>query len=241
MKIMPSAENNKQYRAVIFDLFHTLTSLDSGIASGKGTSAMLGVSRESWNEQLLNNSPDRLRGRLTDPFLIIKKMALQIDPAIDDRTVRRAVETRNKRFRYALVNIDPGVLATLKKLKQHDIRTGLISNADVMEIAAWPDSPLREYIDQAVFSSAVGFIKPEREIFDICIKRLGVDPAEIIYAGDGGSDELRAARKIGMTTVMVTGVIKNIWPERIAPRRQYADYEVEQISGILQILQECCA
>jgi len=50
-------------KAVIFDLFHTLTSLESTLGPGRRTtSEMLGVSREDWNDQLLRKSRDRLVG-----------------------------------------------------------------------------------------------------------------------------------------------------------------------------------
>ena len=42
----------RKYKALIFDLFHTLTSVESARAPGKGTSAILGVSRKDWNDQL---------------------------------------------------------------------------------------------------------------------------------------------------------------------------------------------
>jgi len=236
---MVSPKNDKDYSAVIFDLFHTLTSLESVIAPGKGTSTILGLTRETWNEQLLQHSQERLRGRLTDPFMVIKKMAHEVDPEIKDATIRRAFKVRCKRFRYALENIDPDVIKTLVQIKRLGMKLGLVSNADVMEIAAWPDSPLKKYFDQAIFSSDVGFIKPEKEIFEICLKKLDARPVCVLYAGDGGSDELKTAKGMGMTTVLVTHIIKSIWPERIAARRQYADHEIEQVSEILTILRRC--
>ncbi len=226
----------KKYRAIVFDLFHTLTSVDAVIAPGKGTSSILGITRDEWNDQLLNNSQDRLRGELKDPFKIIKKMAHQVNPLIEDATIRRAVKIRCKRFRYALENIDDDVIKTLTQIKKSGKKLGLISNADAMEIAAWQDSPLKVFFDCAIFSSDVGFIKPEKEIFYICFKKLNLEPEYIVYAGDGGADELRAAKSMGMTTVLVTHVIKNIWPERLKERRKFADYEIERISEILSII-----
>jgi len=50
-------------RAVIFDLFHTLTSLESTWGDNRPTTSMiLGVSKEAWNEQLLERSRERLTG-----------------------------------------------------------------------------------------------------------------------------------------------------------------------------------
>ena len=41
-----------QKQAVLFDLFHTLTALESTWLAGPTTSEMLGISREEWNDQL---------------------------------------------------------------------------------------------------------------------------------------------------------------------------------------------
>ncbi len=221
------------YRAVIFDLFHTLTSADVMRLPGKGTSEILAVSREDWNEQLFVYSEDRLRGRMKDPFEIIEKMAHAIDPKIRKETIRQAVTNRVSRFRHALLNIEDATLNTLAKLKQDGKLLGLISNADVNEILGWQDSPLRCYFDSVVFSCNVGYVKPEKEIYLKCLQGLCVQPEEVLYVGDGGSDELKGAKDVGMTTVMTIHVIKHFWPERIAKARQYADY---QIDGLVELL-----
>jgi putative hydrolase of the HAD superfamily len=51
--------------------------------------------------------------------------------------------------------------------------------------------------------------------------------------GDGGSDELKGARDLGMTTVMMTGVIKEMWPERIEPRLPFADFVIEKLDELV--------
>jgi len=222
-----------EYRAVVFDLFHTLTSADSIRLPGKGTSEVLGVRREDWNEQLLVHSDERLRGKVTDPFVIIEKMARAIDPEIHDATIRQAVANRIDRFQRALANIEDDTINTLARLKEIGKLLGLISNADVNEIIGWKKSPLNKYFDSIIFSCDVGYVKPEREIYIKCLKELGVLPAEALYVGDGGSDELKGAKEVGMTTVMTIHVIKHFWPERIARGHQYADFEIDGVHELL--------
>lgn len=225
--------NLDKYRAVLFDLFHTLTSADVMRVPGKGTSEILGVTREDWNRQLLSYSDDRLRGRITDPFVIIKTMAHAIDPAIPVETIEVAVKKRIERFRYALMNIEESVINTLGKLKSIGKLLGLVSNADVNEIAGWRDSPLQPYFDSVVFSCRTGYLKPEKEIYEVTLKELNVLSADVVYVGDGGSDELKGAKMMGMTTILTTHVIEEFWPERIAKAREYADYEIRNIENIL--------
>jgi putative hydrolase of the HAD superfamily len=225
--------NLEKYRAVIFDLFHTLTSADALRAPGRGTSEVLGVAREDWNKQLLVYSDDRLRGKITDPFVIIERMAHALDPAIPDKTIKEAVKNRIERFRYALINIEDSTLDTLQELKETGKLIGLVSNADVNEVVGWEDSPLKPYFNSVVFSYRVGYIKPEREIYELALNELKVAPEDVLYAGDGGSDELRGAKEVGMTTALTIHVIKEFWPERVVKARKYADYEIDGIKGLL--------
>ena len=41
-------------------------------------------------------------------------------------------------------------------------------------------------------------MKPDKRIFELCMKKLNVNAEECLYIGDGGSNELDAASKVGM-------------------------------------------
>jgi putative hydrolase of the HAD superfamily len=110
-----------------------------------------------------------------------------------------------------------------------------VSNADVMEKAAWDDSPLAKYFDCVIFSCDVGMMKPDLSIYRMCLQKLKVEPVSCLYAGDGSHDELKSAQRLGMTTVLVTHVIKKMWPERLFRARSNADFEIERVSEILVI------
>lgn len=226
--------NLDRYRAIIFDLFHTLTSLESTKVPRKGTKDILGVPREEWNKHLWYYSEDRLRGKIKDPFEIIRKMAHAINPNISEAVIREAANNRINRFKYSLENIDPQTISTLKRLKASGKLLGLISNSDVNEITGWNNSPIKQYFNSTIFSYNVGYIKPEKEIYEICLKELNVLPKESLFVGDGGTDELRGAKEVGMTTVLTTHVIKHMWPEEIEVRRKHADFEIDEIEELLE-------
>jgi len=171
-------------RAVVFDLFHTLTGPEAEWSDVPWTSDVLGIDRRVWNELLVTRSRWRLTGEETNPYVSL----------------------------------------------------GLISNADVMEVAAWPASPLAGLFDVEVFSCMAGCAKPERTIYDRCLRALGVSPAESLFVGDGGSDELVGAREAGMSTVFVSGVMASLWPERVSERRASADYHIERVPELLALL-----
>ena len=109
----PAREIVGANRAIVFDLFHTLTSVESSWGGGLlSTSETLGVNREAWNEQLLVRSWDRLVGVKTGPFAIIAEMAHAIDPAIPEEQIRAATENRIARFAAAVTDIPPVGAAT---------------------------------------------------------------------------------------------------------------------------------
>ena len=112
-------------------------------------------------------------------------------------------------------------------------KLGLISNADVMEVAAWDKSLIAGMFDTAVLSCRVGAAKPEPRIYEICLDRLGVTANEAVFVGDGGSSELRGAKAVGMTAVMIVGVIRELWPEKIEQRKPDADFVIEHLSELL--------
>jgi putative hydrolase of the HAD superfamily len=192
------------------------------------------VDRVAWNEQLLEKSRDRLVGAKKDPFAIIAEMARAIDPSISDEKIRLATENRIIRCADAVTRIPEKTQQVLKVLKAGGKKIGLISNADIMEAAAWDKSAIAPLFDSVIFSCLAGYVKPEREIYELSLKELNVTSADAVFIGDGGSGELEGAKWIGLTTVMITGIIKEIWPERIAERRLYADFVIEQLDELLE-------
>ncbi len=202
-------------------------------SGGPLTSTMLGVSRDAWNEQLLEKSRERLAGEWQDPFIFIEKMAHAIDPSITDDVIKKAVVNRIKRFACAMKGIPAQNADVLKELKVRGKKIALISNADVTEVAAWDESPIAHLFDSTVFSCKAGHVKPEREIYEICLSELDVSASECVYVGDGGSDELKGARSLGMITVMVTGEAQHIWPDKLEARKKDSDFIIEKLAELL--------
>jgi putative hydrolase of the HAD superfamily len=223
-------------RAVIFDLFHTLTGFESQWSELPWTSDILGIDRATWDAALTTGSRWRLVGEERDAFRIVSRVARAIDPAIPDATVHEAVAIRSERFRNSLGRIPPQNLATIAALRAAGFRLGLVSNADAMEVAAWANSPLDGLFDSQVFSCDVGCVKPQPEIFTRCCEALGVPASQCFFVGDGGSDELMAARALGMSTVFMSGILEELWPDRIRARIDQADFHIRALPQLLDIV-----
>jgi putative hydrolase of the HAD superfamily len=223
-------------QAVVFDLFHTLTGPEAEWSDLPWTSDVLGIDRSLWNELLVSRSRWRLAGEETDPYTIVRSLAHAIDPSISDERIRSATGVRIQRFKDSFARIPTENIETLRCLRAAGFRLGLISNADVMEVAPWSECPLAGLFDVEVFSCKVGLVKPEWAIYARCVEALGVSPSECLFVGDGGSNELVGAKNAGMSTAFVSGVMAQLWPDRVEERRAISDHHVERIPDLLPLL-----
>lgn len=108
---------------------------------------------------------------------------------------------RKERMKNALINVELEIVETIQKLHDNGIKICLISNADMIDAMYWSESPLYNLFNDAVFSYEVKCLKPNSDIYSIAIQRMNVNPEKCIFVGDGGSDELLGARRVGMKTV----------------------------------------
>jgi putative hydrolase of the HAD superfamily len=159
-----------------------------------------------------------------------------IDPTVPDERIVAAVESRRRRFESGLLGIEAGILGALDRVRSAGIRTALVSDAGADDVECWARCPLCERLDAVVFSYQVGFRKPDPRIFSRALDALGVDPSDAIFVGDGGSDEHRGARAVGMKTVLVTRLAGVWFPEVLAARRGCADWEFEDVPAFVSAL-----
>lgn len=216
-------------KAVIFDLFHTLITLDSQSGDVPQTHDIIGVTREEWESRIFSDVDEKLKGIEKEPYRIMEKMIRALKPSIEEELILLALKNRTERFERALLKVPEISLMSLERMKKEGKLLGLISNADVIEISGWENSPLKKLIDAPVFSCRVGYMKPEKEIYDICLEKLGVEAEESFFVGDGGSDELPGAKNAGLETVMITGFIEKRWPHLIESRKKHADFVIKNL------------
>jgi putative hydrolase of the HAD superfamily len=225
----------KTIRAVIFDLFHTLTSLEVSGAPGPSTPEMLGIEREAWNKLWMGDPEDYVLGS-TDIVVPVRRIARQLNPNVTEDQIRVAVAERYGRFHHALTHIEAETVSGLEALREMGYRLGLISNCGEDEAKPWPESPLAQLFDTVLFSCEVKLKKPDRRIYELAAARLGVEPAECLFVGNGGSDELAGARRVGMTAVLLTRHLEVVNLMRIEEVEKDADWQVRTVSDLAERL-----
>ena len=222
-------------QAVCFDMFDTLANAHRQLEHSE--SDILGITPEEWGSAMWEETlcHDRALG-------IVKTVREMIDRACDTlpfpvtEEQRRAVEAaRCERLRLAVTEIDGQIVETIRQLKENGLKIGLISNADVCDRLYWNTSPVFPYFDDSIFSCDVALLKPDPEIFLLSLSHLGVKPSEALFVGDGGSQELKGAKAVGMGTVCTEYLVRHPAKERRIIHKS-ADYTIRQFRELLEIV-----
>ena len=78
----------------------------------------------------------------------------------------------------------PGMAELTAELKENGYRLLLLSNAGPRHDEYWPKIPGSENFEGKVVSAYERLFKPQTEIFELLIKRFGVDPKRAVFIDD---------------------------------------------------------
>jgi putative hydrolase of the HAD superfamily len=227
----------KRPKAVLFDLFHTLACVPPPGRGEAPVPQILGVPAAEWQRLYYDDDVlGRCLGRVVDSVDAMRRVTHSIDPTVPEERILAAVESRRRRFETGLIGIESGILTALDRLRAAGIRTALVSDAGADDVESWQRSPLCERFDAIVFSYQLGIRKPDARIYQRALDTIGALAAEAIFVGDGGSEEHRGARAVGMRTVLVTRLAALWRPEAIAARRVHVDWEFEDVPAFVEAL-----
>jgi putative hydrolase of the HAD superfamily len=215
-----------KYRAVIFDLWQTLVpwNMDEADRFYDRMADTVGVDRGRFREVWLAAHVSRATGPIAD-HLHALVAELGADGDVDE-----LIELRRDWAKRTLVP-RPDALETLAELRRRGHRLGLISvcSEDVPHV--WDETPMAGTLDETVFSCDVGVSKPDPRIYEIACERLGVEPAECLFVGDGANDELPGAERVGMTAVQLRAPGEKLTD----PGQRWTGASVEHLREVLEL------
>lgn len=208
-------------RAVIFDMYETLITHYHGngpLYFSPQMAAEAGVLIEKFQEIWRGKEYERTIGKISleETLMLImeenKKGSAKAGTDLVDRMAAKRVATAESCFE----NLHPEIITMFEELRKQKIRIGLISNCFSEEARVIRESCLAPYFDVMCLSYELGMRKPDLSIYEECVKRLGVEPKECLYIGDGGSNELEAARMFGMRAVQACWYLsrREDWPAK---------------------------
>ena len=124
----------------------------------------------------------------------------------------------------------PETIDTMKKLKQHGIKIGILTDVAYgmeNEFSLEDISVLSDFIDIAITSVDVGYRKPNSAGFLKLLEALEISPNEIIFIGDEEKDII-GAKKLGIVSALInrSNDIKDFGQ----------DYTFKSLSDIFSIL-----
>lgn len=193
------------FKAVIFDLFGTLVDYLGSDEYHKALdeiAGILGVDPKAFLEIWRKSFDKRMVGEFSDLAANYHEVGRRLGVRFTEEQVE---ETVRKRIDFTRLTLNPrdDSVSTLLALKEKGYKLGLISDCSMEVPVLWPELPFAKLMDVPLFSSTEGIRKPNPDIYLRACQRLGVKAEECLYVGDGSSDELAGAKRVGMTSVLI--------------------------------------
>lgn len=217
-------------KAVIFDMYETLiTLLEAPPYFGAQMAADAGIAEDRFQELWRPTEKDRTIGKVSLEEIL--ERVLRENKCFSENLLHRMVAKRIRFKEEAFCHLHKEIIPMLNLLKEKGIRIGLISNCYSEEAIVIRKSILYPYFDAPCLSYEEGMQKPDPAIYQRCLDKLKVQAEECLYAGDGGSGELEAAKKAGMKAVQVVWYLKE---NTVLPSGRKAEFE--QVESPMEIL-----
>jgi putative hydrolase of the HAD superfamily len=209
-------------RAVIFDLWDTLVFYDveHSRATERRIAERLGVDPDRFHRIWRESRSERDGGSLADSFRSV---------GATNESLPELLDLRRDAFREVAVPRE-GALETLRELRERGFRLGMISVCSDEVAELWEETPFAGLFDSTVFSCSVGLRKPDPAIYRLALDELDVEPADVMFVGDGANDELAGAERVGMRAVLI------LRPEQDEPHWEEARGWQPRITSIPEVL-----
>ncbi|MEN7547293.1 HAD family hydrolase [Rapidithrix thailandica] len=198
---------DRQTEIIVFDLYDTLIEITQNkhffYQLYQRSYNGFDLSVKAYKNLLLKKSLDEVCNELPSEF---EELFFETKAALSEelQSVRLFEET----------------LEVLEKLKS-SYRLFLISNLASPYIEPYYTLKLDQYFEKAIFSCQVGFVKPEKQIFEHVQNVSGKKGKQILMVGDSEWSDMDGARKLQ-------------WEHRKVSRNQKPEshYEIKNLRGI---------
>jgi glucose-1-phosphatase len=153
-------------------------------------------------------SKDRFLAKTMKDFLLCQQGKISYDEywkraakkfGISEQDRKRSISEIHEAF-YRHGKIDKGVIRIIEKLKDR-YKLGCLTNTMPEHFSYHKKNKTYSHFDVVVASHQVGLTKPDRRIFLVTLKRLGIKPAEAVFVDDN-KVFVRAACGLGMKSIL---------------------------------------
>ncbi len=192
-------------RAVVFDLFGTLVpdiAPGSWADSNAEIAALFGTTGKALGDAWRPTFMQRMTGEMKDDDRVFQSALDALGITADDQTHRQAVQTREA-FMLRCLTPKPDAIECLAALKGAGIKLGLATDCSSNTPHLLDRTPLGAFLPVRAASAHLGVTKPDPRMYQFVLDGLGVEARDCVYVGDGNSEELPGAKRLGFTTVWV--------------------------------------
>jgi putative hydrolase of the HAD superfamily len=221
-------------KAIIFDLFNTLAYIDTKDYEDTKyrMASQIGVDPNKFIKVWKKLAPLSNKGVLiTVEDRVLKTLEkMNVRP---NYNVVKSISEMEEELQKKYIKLFPLTKTVLQELKNEKFKIAIISNCASISGDAVEKLSIKEYFDTIILSFQEGIVKPEREIYILACKKLGVAPEECMFVGDGDDNELEGAKKVGMNTVLIYTSRKNLV---LKNQRSHIDYLISNLQEISRII-----
>jgi len=132
-------------------------------------------------------------------------------------------------------SVEAGCPALLGALRDQGLQLGIVSNTFVPGAVLDRHLALhglRDFFPVRIYSSEVGYRKPNPRIFRLALRQMGVEAQQAIFVGDLVKTDIVGARRAGMRTIL-----KQPWG---AAAGSQADRVIRQLSELPHAIASLC-
>jgi HAD superfamily hydrolase (TIGR01509 family) len=223
-------------KAVIFDLYDTLVYFDEAdyINTKSEMARRVGADEDAfltaWRHYRRASAIGDIATMKDRVVHSLKKLGIKADePAIDELC---ELERQLQEEKCRLFNATEAIL---KNLSSKGLKLGLIAHCSSAAKNVLDVLSIKKHFDQVTFTFAEGMLKPDPRLFSLTAERLGVEPDECLYIGDGNDEELDGAHAVGMKTVLIARKQTPLWRQE---QSRYFDYKITNLMDIKQIIKD---
>ena len=227
-----------KYEAVIFDLFGTLVDnypYEEYQSVLGQMASILTISFDTFQRAWSETAQDRSLGIIRTIEANIEYICKKLGVDTDESKIELVTKIRND-FIANVMRPRKDTIEVLSRLQLQGLKIGLISNCSPETPLIWKDTPLAPLVDVAVFSSSVGIRKPDPHIYQLASEQPSVKPESCLYVGDGDSQELSGAARVGMYPVIIRLPSEEGTQPHLANREDWHGPMISSLSEVLILI-----
>ncbi|ABR54159.1 HAD superfamily (subfamily IA) hydrolase, TIGR02253 [Methanococcus vannielii SB] len=221
-------------RGVLFDLDDTLYNSSSfaNRARKEALRAMIDAGLDSTEEnaqKVLNKIIDQKGSNYGMHFNDLVKDIMGVH---DPKIITMGIITYHN-VKFALLRPYSDTIKTLVDLRTMGLKLGILT--DGVTIKQWEKLirlGIHPLFDEVVTSEEFGLGKPNTEFFNYGLKKLKLNPEEVVYVGDRVDRDIIPAKSVGIRTVRILqGKYSSVCDET-------SDYTIKNISELSNVIKK---